>query len=165
MRAEGHPATVSCDVLKLPKSSYYYRAVEVDEAEIEAAIEEIAGQFPTYGIRRVAQQLRRPPHEIKINRKRARRTMAEEKLLRPVKTARRTAGTLILATLIWSGNWKSRIPIKCGSAISPTYGSTMILSAWQSSWMCSPEPCEAHCQRMSQESTTAVKVFSMLKLP
>ena len=85
MSTEGYPITVCCDVLKLAKSSYYYQVVEVDETEIEAAIEEVAGRFPTYGTRRIAQQLRRLPYRIKINRKRARRIMAAKKLLRPVK--------------------------------------------------------------------------------
>jgi putative transposase len=85
MKAEGYPVTMSCNVLGLSKSSYYYQAVEADEAEVETAIEEVAGQFPTYGTRRIAQQLRRAPYEIIINRKRARRIMATKKLLRPVK--------------------------------------------------------------------------------
>ena len=89
MSTEGYPITVCCDVLKLAKSSYYYQAVEVDETEIEAAIEEVAGRFPTYGTRRVAQQLRRSPYRIKINRKRARRIMTIKKLLRPVKKRKR----------------------------------------------------------------------------
>jgi len=89
MRTEDYPITVSCEVLKLSKSSYYYQALEVNETEIEAAIEEVAGQFPTYGTRRIAQQLRRAPYEIKINRKRARRIMATKKLLRPVKKRKR----------------------------------------------------------------------------
>jgi transposase InsO family protein len=80
---------VSCDVLDLSRSSYYYRAVEVDETEIETAIEEIAGQFPTYGTRRIAWQLRRPPYEMRVNRKRARRIMAAKGLLRPVKRRKR----------------------------------------------------------------------------
>jgi putative transposase len=89
MSTEGYPITVCCDVLKLAKSSYYYQVVEVDETEIEAAIEEVAGRFPTYGTRRIAQQLRRSPYRIKINRKRARRIMAAKKLLRPVKKRQR----------------------------------------------------------------------------
>lgn len=89
MSTEGYPITVCCDVLKLAKSSYYYQVVEVDETEIEVAIEEVAGRFPNYGTRRIAQQLRRSPYGIKINRKRARRIMAAKKLLRPVKKRKR----------------------------------------------------------------------------
>ena len=89
MGTEGYPVCMSCDVLDLSRSSYYYRAEEVDETEIETAIEEIAGQFPTYGTRRIVRQLRRPPYEMRVNRKRVRRIMAEKGLLRPVKKRKR----------------------------------------------------------------------------
>ncbi len=89
MQAEGYSVQVSCAVVGLSRSSYYYRAKAVDEAELEAAIEDIAGQFPTYGTRRVAQQLRRPPYELRVNRKRVRRIMATRGLLRPVKRRQR----------------------------------------------------------------------------
>lgn len=64
---------MACDIVGLSRSSYYYQAVEQDESKLENAIEEIAGQFPTYGTRRVAQQLRRAPYEMTVNHKRARR--------------------------------------------------------------------------------------------
>ena len=54
MSAKGHPIIACCDILKLAESSYYYQAVEVNETEVEAAIEEGTGQFPTYGTRRIA---------------------------------------------------------------------------------------------------------------
>ncbi len=81
----GYPVTVACDLLELPSSTLYYRPVQIDESELEAAIEDIAGQFPTYGTRRVTHQLRRPPHELHVNRKRVQRIMAQKKLLRPVR--------------------------------------------------------------------------------
>jgi len=88
---EGYSIQAACEVVELPRSSYYYQASEVDESELEAAIEEIAGQFPTYGTRRVAHQLRRAPYKIHVNRKRVQRIMAQKKLLRPVKrTKKRT---------------------------------------------------------------------------
>ena len=76
MSEEGYPIKMVCEHLDLPSSSYYYKPVQRDESELEKAIDEVAGQFPTYGARRVAMQLRRPPHTIVINRKRARRIMA-----------------------------------------------------------------------------------------
>jgi transposase InsO family protein len=85
----GYPVSVACDIVGLSRSSYYYQAVEKDESKLENAIEEIAGQFPTYGTRRVAQQLRRAPYEMTVNRKRARRIMVAKKLLRPVKRRKR----------------------------------------------------------------------------
>jgi len=63
--------------------------VEVDEADVEAAIEAIAGQFPTYGTRRIAQQIRRPPYQLSVNRKRVKRIMAQKGLLKPVKKRKR----------------------------------------------------------------------------
>jgi len=86
---DGYPVSSACKLLELPHSTYYYRAVEVDEGELEVAIEEIAGQFPAYGTRRVAKQLRRPPYELKVNRKHVRRIMAKKKLLRHTKRRKR----------------------------------------------------------------------------
>lgn len=89
MEKEGYLISAACEVLELSRSSYYYRAVKIDETELEAAIDAIAGRFPTYGTRRIAQQLRRQPYKMTINRKRARRIMTEKKLLRPVKKRKR----------------------------------------------------------------------------
>jgi putative transposase len=86
---EGYSIQAACEVVELSRSSYYYLASEVDESELEAAIEEIAGQFPTYGTRRVTHQLRRSPYKIHVNRKRVQRIMAKKKLLRPVKRSRK----------------------------------------------------------------------------
>lgn len=89
LRQEGHSIRAACKVAELPRSSYYYQAVEVDESELAAAINDIAGQFPAYGTRRITHQLRRSPYKIYINRKRVRRIMAENNLLRPIKRARK----------------------------------------------------------------------------
>ena len=89
MNQEGYPITASCDLLELPHSTYYYKAVHVEENALENAMEEIAGQFPTYGTRRMAKQLRRQPHEMIVNRKRARRIMAHKGMLIPVKRRKR----------------------------------------------------------------------------
>jgi transposase InsO family protein len=86
---EGYPVSVACDLLELAPSTYYYQPVQSDESELEAAIEEIAGQFPIYGTRRVTNQLRRSPHRFTVNRKRVRRIMAKKELLRPVKRRKR----------------------------------------------------------------------------
>jgi putative transposase len=86
---EGYPIQAGCELLGLSRSTYYYSPVQVDESAIKAAIDEIAGQFPTYGTRRVTHQLRRPPHKIQVNRKRVRRIMAQKELLRPVKRSKK----------------------------------------------------------------------------
>jgi transposase InsO family protein len=86
---EGYPIQAGCELLELSRSTYYYSPEQVDERALEAAIDEIAGQFPTYGTRRVTHQLRRPPHEMMVNRKRVRRIMAQKGLLRPVKRSKK----------------------------------------------------------------------------
>jgi transposase InsO family protein len=74
---DGYPVSAICDVLGLPRSTVYYEAKPKDEQGLRDAIEAIAGQFPTYGSRRVAKQLRREPHDMLVNRKRAQRIMRE----------------------------------------------------------------------------------------
>jgi putative transposase len=86
---EGYPVSVACDLLELSPSTYYYQPVQSDESELEVAIEEIAGQFPIYGSRRVTNQLRRSPYRFTVNRKRVRRIMAKKELLRPIKRRKR----------------------------------------------------------------------------
>lgn len=48
-----------CRVLVCARSSFYYRGDELDEKKIRAAIKAVAGEWPTYGRRRVTVQLRR----------------------------------------------------------------------------------------------------------
>jgi transposase InsO family protein len=86
---EGYPIAVVCWVLDLSRSSYYYRPVEKDERGLEEAIEEVAGEFPLYGTRRVYHQLRRSPYNLTIGRKKVRRIMAQKDLLRPVKRSKK----------------------------------------------------------------------------
>jgi putative transposase len=74
---EGYPVTAICRVLEVPRSTIYYEAQPKGERALRDAIEAIAGQFPTYGSRRVARQLRRGPHDMLVNRKRAQRIMRE----------------------------------------------------------------------------------------
>jgi putative transposase len=67
-----------CEVLSVNRSSLYYQRVEEDaksETELKAAIEEIAGEFPRYGYRRITQQLKR--QGIVVNHKRVARLMKE----------------------------------------------------------------------------------------
>jgi len=89
LNQEGYAIQAACEVAELPRSSYYYQARPANENELETVIEEIAGQFPTYGTRRVTHQLRRSPYNIHVNRKRVQRIMAQKKLLRPVKRSRK----------------------------------------------------------------------------
>ena len=74
-----------CRVLGLPRSSYYYCARIKQENELQEAIRNVAGQYPTYGTRRITHQLRRPPYRYPVGRKRIQRLMHLMSLLRPVK--------------------------------------------------------------------------------
>ena len=74
-----YPIHLICQVLGYPRSSYYYRSSEGDDAEIEAAIEELAERWPKYGYRRITVQLRREK-QLAINSKRVRRLMRKKGL-------------------------------------------------------------------------------------
>ena len=87
---EGYPVRNLCQLLDLPRSSCYYRPVKRKEEELRQAIEAVASKFVTYGSRRVTQELRRPPCEIRINRKRTQRLMREMGLQRSQKRRKRS---------------------------------------------------------------------------
>lgn len=76
---------MACHALGLPRSSYYYHARVKQENDLKEAIQAVAGQFPTYGTRRITHQLRRPPRRYAVGRKRIQRLMRSMNLLRPVK--------------------------------------------------------------------------------
>jgi putative transposase len=86
-----YPVEVVCELVDLPRSSYYYRCHKRDESELVTAIEQVSGQFPTYGTRRIRQQLRRSPYGYQVGRNRTRRIMRQKGLLRPAR--RRKPGT------------------------------------------------------------------------
>jgi putative transposase len=86
---EGYPTMLACQLLGLPRSSYYYAPKKPAEGQVEAAVEDVVGEFVTYGTRRVTQQLRRPPYHLEVNRKHIQRIMRQKDLLRPVKKPRR----------------------------------------------------------------------------
>jgi len=81
----GYPATQACQWLELSRSSFYYSPMDKGDNQVEQAIREVIQDFTTYGTRRVTHQLRRPPHELGVNRKRVQRIMRQKGLLRPVK--------------------------------------------------------------------------------
>ena len=74
-----YPLSVVCQTLDLARSSVYARQhAEVSQADVDlrTQIERIAGQWPTYGYRRMTAQLRREGVGA-INGKRVRRLMGE----------------------------------------------------------------------------------------
>jgi len=86
---ESYPIGAACDLIGLSRSTYYYQPVPSDESELEEAIDKVAGQYPTYGTRRVTHQLRRAPYKMQVNRKHVHRIMAQKELLRPLKRRKR----------------------------------------------------------------------------
>ncbi len=82
MLRSDYPIASVCHSLGLARSTAYYQAHPVDDQPLRQAITEVAEQYPTYGTRRTAKQLGRAPHQLVVNRKRARRVMRELGLLR-----------------------------------------------------------------------------------
>src|SRR5262249_29874247 len=73
-----YPVRLLCELLDLPRSSWYYKSVEQDEADLRQAVEQVVKQFPTYGSRRVTHQVRRERAKYRaIGRKRVRRVLNE----------------------------------------------------------------------------------------
>lgn len=79
------PIELACQLVDLPRSTYYYRSQKADESQLVTDMEAVVGQYPCYGSRRVAQQLRRAPYAYRINRKCAQRIMRQKHWLRPVR--------------------------------------------------------------------------------
>lgn len=72
--AGAYPVRVVCQVLAVAPSSFYYRSSPADDSALETAIAELAGQWPTYGYRRITAELRRAGWTV--NHKRVARLMA-----------------------------------------------------------------------------------------
>jgi putative transposase len=81
----GCSVRMACRVVGLARSSYYYEPQAEAVNRLEADLEKEAGHYPTYGSRRLLHQLRRPPYQYRVNRKRIQRLMRKKDLLRPVK--------------------------------------------------------------------------------
>jgi putative transposase len=82
------PVATALEVVDLARSSYYYHRQKAADRRLEADLQLVAGQFPTYGSRRMTHELRRPPYRYRLNRKRVQRIMRERGWLRPVKRAK-----------------------------------------------------------------------------
>ncbi len=72
---EQFPINKLCEVLGVPRSSAYYEPRPDEDRPLRDALIEVAGQWPTYGYRRLAKQLHREGHAV--NAKRVRRLMHE----------------------------------------------------------------------------------------
>lgn len=75
--AKHYPIRVVCRLLGVPRSSIYYaaQAVPDDEAMLKTVLVETAGEWPTYGYRRLTAMMRRLGW--RVNAKRVRRWMEE----------------------------------------------------------------------------------------
>jgi putative transposase len=83
LRTEAYPVTSICEVLGLPRSSFYHQPRRDENAALCMVLHDLAAQYPTYGYRRLTALLRR--QGWKVNRKRVQRLMAEMGLQRHVK--------------------------------------------------------------------------------
>ena len=90
--AKDYPIRLVCRLLDVPRSSVYYAAVPVpdDEAMLKSVLLDLAGQWPTYGYRRLTAMMRRLGWPV--NGKRVRRWMEELQLTGapPKRTTRTT---------------------------------------------------------------------------
>lgn len=77
MLRSDYPINLLCDLLEVTRSSFYYQPVVTDESDLHEAVNRLAAEFPTYGSRRLAAQLRRAPFRLQVNRKRVQRVMQE----------------------------------------------------------------------------------------
>jgi transposase InsO family protein len=80
-----YPVKTICGVLDLPRSSFYHRASERDDPNLRAALLDLAGQYPTYGYRRLTALLKRAGWTV--NHKRIQRMMAQMGVATPSQTA------------------------------------------------------------------------------
>ena len=83
-----YPTATVCRALGVPRSSLYYRRKERDDAELKTKLVDVAGKWPTYGYRRLTEQLAR--EGFPVNRKRVRRLMRELGLMQRRRRAPRT---------------------------------------------------------------------------
>ena len=73
--SDNHSINQLCEVLGVPRSSAYYQPRPGEDRSLRDALIEVAGQWPTYGYRRLTKQLQREGHTV--NAKRVRRLMHE----------------------------------------------------------------------------------------
>lgn len=141
--APTYGVSLACELLDLPRSSFYYQVDEPDEDDCKAAIQEIAGEWPRYGYRRIAVQLRRDK-QLVVNGKRVRRLTLAPALQVQVwpkwaskvsrhgeNDAQPTASMAFpgIRTRCWAS--KSSVRSRFRSRISPTSACAMTSFTWQ----------------------------------
>jgi transposase InsO family protein len=68
---DAFPTTLLCRLLDVPRSSFYYAAHPRDDAVLQEQLRQVSGTYPTYGILRLTEQVRRDFQAV--NPKRVRR--------------------------------------------------------------------------------------------
>jgi len=85
---DAYPVQKACQVLAYPRSSYYYQTGDSEENErLKRAIQTVAGEWPTYGYRRITAQLNRQGWTV--NHKRVSRLMRQMGIQRVKKASKR----------------------------------------------------------------------------
>lgn len=87
-----YPTSAVCRALGVARSSVYYRRREPDDAALKAKLTELAGQWPTYGYRRLTAQLAR--EGMAASAKRVRRLMHELGLVQKPQRGCRTTNSV-----------------------------------------------------------------------
>ena len=87
MLSSTYPVRMLCDLLNCARSSYYRQPAPVDDVTLENEIRTVAGQWPTYGYRRITAQLRRQKHIV--NHKRVYRLMRKLGITKKIKRKKR----------------------------------------------------------------------------
>lgn len=89
MLKEAYPVQKACQLLDYPRSSYYYAPrVKEEDQRLKQAIQTVAGEWPTYGYRRIAAQLNRQGWQV--NHKRVYRFMRQMGIQRVKKAPTKT---------------------------------------------------------------------------
>lgn len=83
LRAEAYPVADICAVVGLARSTFYHAGEKTEAEELRQALLTLAGEYPTYGYRRLTALLCRQGWQV--NHKRIQRLMQQMRLQRPVK--------------------------------------------------------------------------------
>lgn len=83
LRAETYPVADICAVVGLARSTFYHAAGESESKGLRQALLDLAGEYPTYGYRRLTALLRRAGW--RVNHKRVQRLMQQMGVQRPLK--------------------------------------------------------------------------------
>lgn len=78
-----YPVSLICEVLSLASSSFYYQPEQDKEGDLKRALQQVAGEWPVYGYRRLTAQLKREGHVV--GETRVRRLAGEMNLVQPQK--------------------------------------------------------------------------------